>query len=383
MRKVRQFIAFGAVLMIPVLLASAAAADSDGSSAKVLVNGLSSPKGLALNRASDPIIAQGAFGPPGPVLEYFTYGKRKGTTRPITDPATPFNLTDVGVNLADGTGWAIGPSSVQPPPPPPPDEAPLHISLYHALNDGSIIEVLNITVYQEGNLDPFDQEGAPEESNPYGLLVLKSGDALVADAANNSILRVTPDGQVTTVARFDVEEVSTDHLPPGPFPPTIMAESVPTSIALGPGGDILVGELKGFPFRPGTSRVWRVSPDADGALCSVNTPDDACEVFAEGFDSIQDIAWSREHKTLYVYQFAEGGVGPFEEGFATGVFPPAVLLAVRGDHRTELAAGELSQPGGVVVSRKGIVYVTDGVMGEFTGRLLQIKQDKHHHDDDD
>ena len=67
----------------------------------------------------------------------------------------------------------------------------------------------------------------------------------------------------------------------------------------------------------------------------------------------------------------------FEAGETTGVFPPAVLLEVRDNgrrhqRRTELAAGELSQPGGVVVTG-GDVYVTDGI---FTGgRLLEV--DRH------
>ena len=55
---------------------------------------------------------------------------------------------------------------------------------------------------------------------------------------------------------------------------------------------------------------------------------------------------------------------------------PAVVLEVKrhgrhGDRCTELASGELSQPGGVVVSN-GKVYVTDGDFG--VGRLLRINR---------
>jgi hypothetical protein len=53
------------------------------------------------------------------------------------------------------------------------------------------------------------------------------------------------------------------------------------------------------------------------------------------------------------------------------VFPPAVLLELRGDQRRELAAGQLSQPGGVAVGFFGVVFVTDEV---FTGgRLLRVR----------
>ena len=52
-----------------------------------------------------------------------------------------------------------------------------------------------------------------------------------------------------------------------------------------------------------------------------------------------------------------------------------MLLEVKrgwhGDKRTELATGELSQPGGIVVVN-GKIYVTDGM---FTGgRLLRISR---------
>ena len=147
-----------------------------------------------------------------------------------------------------------------------------------------------------------------------------------------------------TVARFDVETVKTDHLPPemGVFPPTLTAEAVPTTVTIGPDGAIYVGELKGFPFRPGSSRVWRIDPHADGVLCSVNTPSRGCKMYAQGLTAIQDIAFSpRDHK-LYVLELAKDGVLAFEAGFETGEFPPAVLLKVSRHGRTEVARGQLS-----------------------------------------
>ena len=43
----------------------------------------------------------------------------------------------------------------------------------------------------------------------------------------------------------------------------------------------------------------------------------------------------------------------------------------RGHKVRELAAGKLSQPGGVVVTKAGTVFVTDGIFGD--GRLLKIR----------
>ncbi|MEP6660907.1 MAG: ScyD/ScyE family protein [Acidimicrobiales bacterium] len=365
-------------------LATPAAADDGhggGSSVKVLLTDLKSPKGLGVNAARDVVVAQGAFSDPsdptdlgGPVLVFHTRGPAKGTADAITDP---FQIVDVAISPVDDTGWAIGTDQ----------------HLYHQLADGSIVDVLDIPAYQATDPDPVDHDDPPNptESNPYGLTVDHDGDALVADAAGNDVLRVTPDGVTTTVARFDLESVSTDHIPPdpaNPLPPMFDAESVPTTVTVGPDGAIYVGELKGFPFRPGTSRIWRIKPGVTGGWCSVRTPDPStCKTYSSGYTAIEDIAFGTDGK-FYVYEFAAEGVGAFEEGFGTGQFPPAVLLEVKksrkGERRTELAAGQFSQPGGIVVI-KGKIYVTDGM---FTGgRLLQIRRggdDNHEtegHDD--
>ncbi len=332
---------------------SAAAHGGGGKGVKVVAEGLSSPKGLATTARGEPVVAQGAFGAPGPVLVF----PRKGGPIPVTDPV---GLVDVAISPTDGTGWGIGPGELE------------HAWLFHRLADGTIDPVLDITAYQATDHDPVDQEGVPDESNPYGLTVDRHGNALVADAAGNDIIEVTPEGDATTVARFDVESVSTDHLPPEMgLPPELTTEAVPTSVTIGPDGAIYVGQLKGFPFRPGSSKVWRIDPHADGAWCSVTAPSPDCTVFRDGLTAIQDIAFGKGHK-LYVLELAEDGVLAFEAGLETGEFPPAVLLQVGKHGSRELARGKLSQPGGIAAGRGGQLYVTDNVFTEGGGRLLRV-----------
>jgi hypothetical protein len=353
MRGVRRIFALAFVtsaFFIGSLIAPSAA--SAAGSIDVLLSGLSSPKGLSLSPFGL-VIGQGTFGPPGPVLEYTLHGPNHGQTAELTGPE---NVVDVATG-ADGSGWAIGGDQ----------------NLYRKAPgpDGAVSVVLNIPEYQQADPDPYDQDGDPSETNPYGLTVLPSGDALVADAANNDLIRVTPGGDATTVARFDLETVSTDHLgPDSGLPPEITAESVPTSVTLGPDGSVYVGELKGFPFRPGSSRIWKVDPDLEGALCSVNTPDPRCTTAWAGLTAIQDITYDIQTGTLYVYELAKDGVGAFEAGFESGDFPPAVLLEVKKNKTTELAAGQLSEPGGIVATNRGHVYVTDGVFSD--GRLIEV-----------
>ncbi len=376
MRSVRKLVGIcgtSALLVLSsVQSATANGGNGDDRPVRVLLRKLSSPKGLAVNAESDLVVAQGAFGAPGPVLVFFLGGPDSGTAVPVTEP---FTIIDVAISPKDGTGWAIGPD----------DTGVGH--LFHQLTDGTIVDVLNIADYQAGDPDPVDHDDPPNpfESNPYGLTVMRNGDALVADAAGNDLIRVTPGGVATTVARFDLESIATDHLPPdfpgGPLPPVLDAEAVPTTVTIGPDGAIYVGELKGFPFRPGSSNIWRIKPSAEGAWCSVNTPDRTrtCSLYSGGYTAIQDIAFNEHNGRLYVYELAADGVLPFEAALDPGSgaeFPPAVLLEVeisRRDHeRTELAAGRLSQPGGIVTVG-GKIYVTDGVF--TSGRLSRISRD--------
>jgi hypothetical protein len=346
---IRRTGARGACAALIALVAFGATPASARPSAEVLLSALSSPKPLAIGLDGDPIVGQGTFGPPGPILRYILKGPNRGETVELLDEASLVDITET----PDGAGWGIGTDGM----------------LYRQAPDGSVDAVLDIIAYQEGDPDPVDQDDFPEESNPYGLTALPSSDVLFADAANNDLVRVTPDGDATTVARFDLEEISTDHLGGG-FPPTLTAEAVPTSVTIGPDGAAYVGELKGFPFRPGSSHVWRVDPDENGAWCSVRTPESDCTVYASGLTAINDIDFNQHTGKLYVYELAAGGVLPFEEGFETGDFPPAVLLEVKKHKRTELAAGALSQPGGVAVADDGTIFVTDGMFSD--GRLLRI-----------
>ena len=162
-----------------------------------LLTGLNSPKGVAL-LGRDVVVSQGAFGPPDPVLLYLTTGRDRGATIPVSDPTT---LLDVAISPLDGSGWGIV------------TDGEVGFLVVHQLADGTVVEVLDLAAYQAGDPDPVDQEGNPTESNGYGLTIAPNGDALVADAAGNDIIRVTPEGEAWTVARFDVEATPTDHLP--------------------------------------------------------------------------------------------------------------------------------------------------------------------------
>jgi hypothetical protein len=320
--------------------------------ATVLLEDLSSPKGIAIASSSSVFLGQGEYGQPGPALQYTFKGAARGTVTPLTDPV---NIADVAAT-PDGAGWAIGGD---------------HVLYRQAGPDAAIEPILDIGAYQAGDPDPYNSDEDPAESNPFGLAALPSNDVLLADAAGNDVIRVSPNGDAHTVARWTLRLVATDLVGDPNLPPELPAEAVPTSIAIGRDGWAYVGQLVGFPGRPGSAHIWRVDPNATDAVCTVGANDGHCSSWKSGFTSIIDLDFNRSTGALYVYEIARDGWLAFEEGFATGDFPDAVLLEVRKGHKTrELAKGQLSEPGGVAVARDGTILATDGMFSN--GRLLRI-----------
>jgi hypothetical protein len=246
----------------------------------------------------------------------------------------------------------------------------------------------DIAAYQLGDPDPDDQDEPPfpEESNANGLAVLGGGRFLVADAANNDLLLVDH-GKITTVARFKPEAVPwPDGLPfPGPPPGTpVLAEAVPTAVAVGPDGAWYVSELKGFPFHPGSSRIWRIKRGATGATCDPARPHRGpCRTVATGFTSVIDLAFG-DHGELYVLEIAKAGLLAVEE---FGAPPIGALWKLKHGSKTELEPGALMAPGGVAVDDKQLYVTTGTVFGPGAGAVVRIggrpdRGDDDHDDDD-
>ena len=227
----------------------------------------------------------------------------------------------------------------------------------------------DIAAYQVGDPDPVDQEDAPEESNPFGLALLRHG-LLVADAANNDLLKIRKNGSIETVARFPTRTVPfPEGAPDGPPAGTpVESEAVPTAVAVGPDGAWYVSELRGFPFTRGASRIWRIEPGAEDAKCDPDAKRGPCRVYADGFTSVIDLTFA--NGTLLVLEIAKEGLLEAETG---GGPPVGGLWAVQGGSKTEIAAGSLLAPGGVSVADDERIYVTTGtVFGPGAGEVVRI-----------
>jgi len=150
----------------------------------------------------------------------------------------------------------------------------------------------------EAQVDPAG-DGTDEGSNPFDLARLNGHRTLVADAAGNILLVVDQKGSLDWVATFPAHDG---------------AQAVPTSVAIGPDGAYYVGELTGFPFPTGISRVWRIEPGTRHAACGTSS---ACSIVVTGRTAIIDLQFGPDGR-LYVAQLDDAGVAAFEDGTGVG-----------------------------------------------------------------
>jgi hypothetical protein len=179
--------------------------------------------------------------------------------------------------------------------------------LYHIDGDGNATQVADLFDF-EARVDP-DRQGP--DSNPFDVEDHGNGEALVADAGGNSLLRVNRHGGIRLVAVLPNELVSSANATAilgVPFPPFMEAQPVATSIAIGPDGAYYVGELKGFPAPIGESRVWRIERGASRAPCIRMI---LCSVALDGLTSVVDLQFGPDGR-LYVTQIDDRSWLPFE-----------------------------------------------------------------------
>jgi hypothetical protein len=152
--------------------------------------------------------------------------------------------------------------------------------------------------------------------------------------------------------------------------PAIPAEPVPTSVTVGPDGYWYVSELKGFPFTPGESRIWRVAPWARNVVCDAAATSGACTVYADGFTSVTGIAFGPD-RSLYAVEIVRNGVlGLFAAGDTDGA-----LIRYKAGVRTEIDLGSphaLTVPDDVAVARDGTLFVSNKSVFSGVGELLRI-----------
>ncbi|MEV0285176.1 MULTISPECIES: ScyD/ScyE family protein [unclassified Kribbella] len=351
-----------------LVAAPAEAGKKYGTTIKPIVSGLTSPRGVA-TFGGKIIYSVGD----GSVYEAWAHNgkviRKLGQVQGGFPPAIDTN--------AWGTTYALTGGGA------PAEELPPGAATLYRLRPGKApVKVADIGKYQIKDGDPYDLEGKPTDTNPYGLAALRDGTVLVADAGNNDLLRVWPNGTIKTVARLKPRVVpvptglpATD--PEGnPLPPAgtpIPSEAVATSVTVGSDGYWYVGELRGFPATPGKSQIWRIKPGSYNAVCDPAKPHTGkCTRYADGYTSIVDLAGGPKG-TLAVVELAKVSWLQWELG---GSPIGSLYLQFPGRwHKAgvkkELAPGKLTLPGGTAISRSGKVYVTSPLFGP-PGAVYQV-----------
>ena len=339
-----------------------------GPSVWVAASGLDNPRGIAVGANGRVFVAEagrggpGGYGPSGRITvidrgRVSTFaGGLPSAMAPEGDISGP---TNVALN-ADGNAMAViggGPQAVD-----------SRFNSLLALRPNRTLGNIQAYVTAHPDATDLDRPPNPTDSNPYGAAWLSGSRTLVTDAGNNTLLLVGPNHSIQSVAKFPNEVVSTSWLPfPFPFP-AVPAEAVPTSVAVGPDGYWYVGELKGFPFTPGTSRIWRIAPWARGVTCDPAATSGPCTLFMGGFTSITGLDFGPDG-SLYVVEMVKSSV----LNLFIGADTTGALYRVSGGTKTELIPGQLTTPDDVAIARDGTIYVTNKSVSIGTGEVIAIR----------
>ena len=346
--------------LVSLLAASPAAAGGASSPVvTVVASGMNSPRGLEIVGEGSFLVAEAGKGGSGPCgegpLGEVCVGRSgaithvlNGVPHPLVDlpslappdGSAAFGPHDVGMG-SDGAlyatvGLAGSPESRE-------QFGRRGALLGHLVRvtSAGVEDVADLTGY-EGRRNP---DGGAVDSNPYGLLRLR-GRSIVTDAGGNSLLRVSDDGHIRTLAVFPDRII---HFGGEDIP----LQAVPTSVVRGPDGAFYVGQLTGEPFPEGAARVFRVIPG------------ERPEVYARGFTNIIDIAFDARGN-LYVLEIAHNSLASAEPYGALSRMTPT------GETTVLLDEG-LVFPTSVALAGRHELFVTNCGVCPGGGELLRVE----------
>lgn len=217
---------------------------------------------------------------------------------------------------------------------------------------GAATPIADLTGYEAAHNPDANDPDSAVDSDPYDLIGTRHGYAAV-DAGGNDVLAVTRSGHISTTAVLHARQVLAPPFLGLPAGTKIPMQSVPDAIAKGPDGALYVGQLTGFPFPIGGANVYRI------------VPGHAPTVYASGFTNIIDVAFDRAGN-LYVLEIAKDSLlGDSQIG--------ALIKVDRHGHRSEIAAGQLTAPGGMAIGPDGCIYVSVNSVSGTAGEVVRLR----------
>jgi hypothetical protein len=209
-------------------------------------------------------------------------------------------------------------------------------------------QLADLRAYENAN-DPDGGDPATEglQSNAFSVVVTGNGTKIVADAAANALIRVSPTGVLGTLAVFPSRCAPPPGQPPAVFDPVgaepcpagmIRQQGVPTGVVQGPDGAFYVGELTGFPFTVGTARIWRVTAGGQKS------------VVADGLTTVIDLAFDPRGR-LYALEYAKDGF------LAPGIEGALIRVGTGGQPHTTVLDQGLPKATGFDIGPDGAAYI--------------------------
>lgn len=175
-----------------------------------------------------------------------------------------------------------------------------------------------------------------EQSNPVDFVVAEDGTIYIANAGCNCVETWNAEDGLSVFYAWDF---ANDN-------------PVPTTVAIGPDGDLYVSFLTGFPFAQGSSRVERWTMDGE-----------LIETYA-GLTAVTDVLVT-EDGTIYAVEFGE----EFNSGSG---WSAGRVVMVSADGITSVMDG-LNAPYGLAQNSDGTLFVSVGSIGADDGQVLVVE----------
>lgn len=339
----------------------------------VIADGLDNPRGIALNANGSILVAESGrggrhcddqlcFGTTASITRVSLAGATAVPVKKLPSLAGPDGFASFGasdVAFEAGTfyialgGGPVAVTAVQ-------DFGPAARPFYDLATANPYDRLADLLKFETKN----DPDGGGVDSNPYGVARI-GGGTLVADAGGNSLILVLDDGTRELVATFPTQDLL------DPDGNTIPAQAVPNTVAVGPDGAWYVGQLTGFPFNIGSSRVWRLEPTARDVACDAAATTGPCTLYAEDLTALIDIAFDVDCN-LWALEIARNGILALEAPNPAPEDMAGALFRLDGNTWTEVASDGLVTPGGLVISTDGRIFITNYAIFPGAGQVAEV-----------
>ena len=230
--------------------------------------------------------------------------------------------------------------------------------------------------------EAFDDQGgvvftAGPQNNPYKVTAFNGETALVADAAGNTVLQATTEGEIywkailTPPLNAEGEWMTLFETTDGTGDITCYVQPVPTSVAIGDGyvyvGELTGGVADGLPI--GLSRVWKMPVEGTNFVCDAQNGSGDCELLIDGLTSVIDVEIG-PNGLLYVVEFDSNSWISSVSEVPWGGGTISAYNTETGD-LVKVIAEDLVYPGAITFDKKGNLWLLENKL--FAGGSAEVR----------